>query len=167
MRRHGSAWALPPPALALAVAADPGSVCRGNVRVVPLPSALASSALHARGPCPHVHTHTREHTHLPQGKQPRITPLRGGCKELPPPTRSGGDPGTRSGCTGQLSPAPGSPKASLLCSADVPPALGWCPGAPWMGSSLHRASSASIQGSCPQLCSSLHPQILGCGCSPA
>lgn len=37
LRRHGSAWALPLPTLALSVAHDPRTVCKMNVRVVPHP----------------------------------------------------------------------------------------------------------------------------------
>lgn len=80
-----------------------------NVRVVPHPVCPGIQGAPCSGALP-----TR--THLPQGKHPRLVPHRGGCRELPPPTRSGRDPGTCSGVgIVQLS-------HSWLCpsSADLP-----------------------------------------------
>lgn len=153
MRRQGSAWALPPPALPSLVLLTPAVFAEGM-------SGWCRSRLHS-GRSMHVHTHTRVGTHLPQGKHR----TGGAARSSPPPTRSRGTP--RDPLCSAVPQVCRSPKGSLLCSADVAPALGWCLGAPWMGSSLPRASTPSIQGSCPQLCSSLHPQTLGCGCSPA
>lgn len=85
-----------------------------NVRVVPHPVCPGIQGAPCSGALP-----TR--THLPQGKHPRLVPHRGGCRELPPPTRSGRDPGIRSGAgIVQLSHSwlcPRSPKPSLLCTA--------------------------------------------------
>lgn len=64
------------------------------------PSAVAFRELHARGPCPHVHT-----SH--NANSPGYTTPGGCCRELPTPSRSGRDPGTLSGAgTVQLSHAP-------------------------------------------------------------
>lgn len=122
-----------------------------------------------RAPCARA-LPTRTHTHLPQHKQHLGHTTPGGpCKELPPPTRSGRDPGTCSGSRHRAAqlclavPLGGwqvcrSPKPSLLYAADVPPAPGWC--SVW-GHPSAGHPSAPIQGRCPQLCSSLHPQISG------
>lgn len=113
-----------------------------------------------RAPCARA-LPTRTHTHLPQHKQHLGHTTPGGpCKELPPPTRSGRDPGTRSGSRHRAAqpclavPLGGwqecrSPKPCLLYAADVPPALGWCsvwghpsaghPSAPIQGSALSSA----------------------------
>lgn len=175
MRRHGLAWVLALPTLALYIAHDPRTVCKMNVWVVPSPSDMAFTELHARWPCPHVHT--RVHTHLPQRKHHLLTPTGGACKEPPPPTSSGGDPGTPRALAApgimQLSRAWPWPRfvglPNPLSFALLTGPLNWA-GAQKLSVWGHPSAgqpSDPIQGRCPQLCSSLHPQVLGCGCSPA
>lgn len=119
-----------------------------------------------------AHVHTRAHT-PPTTQTPPAYTKPGGCKELPPPTSSARDPGTCSGagCTRQCAAQPclavpqvcRSPKPSLLCTTDVPPALGWCLEAPCMRSSLHRASLCHQPGQVSSALLFPHPQILGRG----
>lgn len=147
MRRHGSAWALALPTLALYVAHDPMTVCKMNVWVVPQPVCHGIQ----RAPCPRTHAcaHTPPTTQTPPGC---TTP--GGLQGAPSSHQLSQGPALALGAPGilQLShswPCPRSPEPSLLCTADVPPSLGWCLEAPCMRSSLHRASFCLHAGQVP------------------
>lgn len=168
MRRHGSAWALALPTLALYVARDPTTVCKMNVWVVPSPSDTAFSPRSMRAGPAHTYAHSPPTAQTAPGSHHT-----GGALQGAPSThqvRQGPrDPLWQQASCSSAMPLGGwqvcrSPKPSLLYAADVPPALGWC--SVW-GHPSAGHPSAPIQGRCPQLCSSLHPQISGCGCSPA